>query len=422
MKRRNRISSTSSSSVTRKPGKNAHAGRLVGGLALVSIFAVIFYSYLLARLQSTTSDKDADINPLPWDQQDGGKQTTVLNKTNQIKNISQPGKNQDKDQHAKGKPIQKADVQKADVQVKIPSAKSLLTSKPPFEDSDVIKLYSDADDSKTQSLIKSPNTVVTGYFRARSKYHAEKYDDWMRNMLSLQDAMVIFTEPDLIDQIKDLRSHAVNRTVIIPVALDDLPIGKLFSASFWQDQLDRDPEKRIHRSYELFWIWLSKSWCVAQAIRMNVYDSDLFVWSDIGSFRERKYNSKTIVMHRENVPPHEMLQMAHKKPNPPKEELFNDKYKHKSNFYHSGSQFVGYKDTWLTFHEYFLETIDRFLENNMIIVEDQAVLQSVCLSHPEICAYAPYSQVKDNNYFGLRHILHFGGKYEYWRYHPETKN
>ena len=109
-----------------------------------------------------------------------------------------------------------------------------------------------------------------------------------------------------------------------------------------------------------------------------------------------------------------------RKPNPPREQLFNDKYKRKSNFYHSGSQFVGLKDTWLTFHEYFMETIDRFLENNMIIVEDQAVLQSVCLSHPEICAYAPYSQVKDNAYFGLRRILHFGGEYDYWRYHPEN--
>jgi hypothetical protein len=301
----------------------------------------------------------------------------------------------------------------------LPSAKWLLKSKPPFEDSDIIKLY--PADSEAQTLIKSPNTVVTGYFRVPSKYHSDKYDGWMKNMLSLQDAMVIFTEPDLVDQIKNLRSHAVNRTIIIPINLDDLPIGKLFGERFWQDQLERDPEKRIHRSYQLFWIWLSKSWSVAEAIRMNVYDSDIFVWSDIGCFRERKYNSKTLVVHRETVPRHEILQMAHHTPTPPDEELFNDKYKRKANFYHSGSQFVGYKDTMLTFHEYFLETIDRFLEKDMIIVEDQAVLQSVCLSHPEICAYAPFSQVKDNHYFGLRSILHRGGEYNYWRYHPKSK-
>lgn len=300
--------------------------------------------------------------------------------------------------------------------IEIPSAQTLLTSKPPFEDSDVITLF--PADSKEKLLIKAPNTVVTGYFRVKSKYHSSEYDGWMRNMLSLQDAMVIFTEPDLVDQIKELRSHAVNRTIIVPVTMDDLPIGRLYSETFWKDQLDRDPEQRIHRSYQLFWIWLSKSWCVTQAIRLNVFDSDLFVWSDIGCFRNKKYNSKTLVLHRENVPDHEMLQMAHHIPNPPSEVLFNDKYKKPANFYHSGSQFVGYKDAWLTFHKYFLETIDRFLKKNMIIVEDQAVLQSVCLSHPEICAYVPFKLVNDNHYFGLRHVLHYGGNLEYWRYKP----
>jgi hypothetical protein len=296
----------------------------------------------------------------------------------------------------------------------LPSAKTLLLSKPPFEDSSMIKL-SDGE------LIKSLNTIVTGYFRVPSKFKPGRYDGWMKNMLSLQDAMVIFTQPDLVDQIKDLRQHAVDRTVIIPLPLDDLPIGSLYPTSFWQDQLERDPEKGIHRSYQLFWIWLSKSWCVTQAIRMNVFDSDLFVWSDIGCFRSGEYNTKTMIQHRENVPPNEIIQMAHHKPNPPQEELYYDKYKKSSNFYHSGSQFAGYKDTWLKFHERFLETIDRFLEKKMIIVEDQVVLQSTCLSYPSLCAYIPSSEVKDNNYFGLRHVLHFGGDYKYWR-HPKSDN
>ena len=296
----------------------------------------------------------------------------------------------------------------------LPSAKSLLTQKPPFEDSDIIKIY--PDDAKEKPLIKSENTIVTGYFRLKSKHSSEKYDRWMRNMLSVQDAMVIFTDLDMVEKIKDFRSHALDRTVIVPLSLKDLPIGNLYPESFWKDQLERDPEKKIHKSHQLFWIWLSKSWCLAQAIRMNIFDSDVFVWSDIGCFRDRKFNGKTVVAHREVIPRNEILQMAHHKPNPPSEELFNDKYKKKANFYHSGSQFVGYKDTVLKFHEYFLETIDRFLEKNMIIVEDQAILQSVCLSHPDICAYAPFTEVKDNHYFGLRHVLHHGDKINYWRF------
>jgi hypothetical protein len=302
----------------------------------------------------------------------------------------------------------------------LPSAKSLLTRAPPYEDSSIVKLVN-SEGHPSADLIQSPNTVVTGYFRVPSKFNPEKYDGWMKNMLSLQDAMVIFTQPDLVDQIKAMRSHAINRTVIVPLALNDLPFGTLYPTKFWEDQLDRDPERAHHKSYQLFWIWLSKSWCVVEAIRMNVFRSDLFIWSDIGCFRDRKYNDKTMVVHRDVVPPHEMIQMAHHRPNPPSQELFNDKYNHKPNFYHSGSQMAGFDQTWLVFHQYFLETIDRFLEKDMIIVEDQAVLQSTCLSHPDICAYVPFDQVKkDNHYFGLRFVLHYGGDYQYWRHSKST--
>jgi len=387
--------------------------RLICGFSLLIIFAVIYYGSLLNTLQKTTRGNDVDYNTLLWNPMSGEETTPkvdVITKMSHRMNVSEAKQNQDNNnRHSEVKKVQGSD------NMKLPSAKSILTSRAPFDYSDVIKLYSDGSD-RQERLIQSDNCVVTSYFRVPSKFKAGRYDGWMRNMLSLQDAMVIFTQPDLVNQIKDLRNHALNRTVIIPISLEDLPFSKLFPASFWQDQLERDPEKGIHRSYQLFWIWLSKSWCVTQAIRINVYDSDLFVWSDIGCFREKNYNFKTMIMHREQVPPHEMLQMAHHRPNPPKEELFNNKYKHKKHFYHSGSQFAGYKKTWIKFHEYFLDTIDRFLQKNMIIVEDQAVLQSTCLSHPDICAYAPFNQVNDNHYFGLRHILHFGGDYNYWRF------
>ena len=400
MKAQKRKSSSVNWFRRRKPGNSIYTRALKTCFAMITTLALMHYVYLLLQLHSNI------ISGLGSDQEIG------FSTVDRSSNITQS--THDNSKLIDNKSSKETKTQSVTKDRELPSAKSLLNSKPPFDDSDLIKLY--PADSDEQTLIKSPNTIVTGYFRVRSKFHAGKYDGWMKNMLSLQDAMVVFTEPDMVDQIKDLRSHAINRTVIIPIKLDDLPIGKLFSESFWQDQLDRDPEKRIHKSYQLFWIWLSKSWCVTQAIRMNVFESDIFVWSDIGCFRERTYNSKTLIQHRENVPRHEILQMAHHKPNPPDEVLFNDKYKKKSNFYHSGSQFVGYKDTILTFHEYFLDTIDRFIEKNMIIVEDQAVLQSVCLSYPKICAYAPFSQVKDNHYFGLRHILHFGGEYNYWRY------
>ena len=133
----------------------------------------------------------------------------------------------------------------------------------------------------------------------------------MQNMLSLTDPMVIFTQPQLVPAIAQHRTHAP--TVLIELQLTDLPLASLQSSTttndvnnnstmssssssslFWRNQLHLDPEQRIHNSYELFWIWLSKTWFVQQAIDQNYFPgTDFFVWSDIGCFRRKKQYSGT---------------------------------------------------------------------------------------------------------------------------------
>lgn len=63
------------------------------------------------------------------------------------------------------------------------SAMTLLSTPPPFQDDQILRLNED------DVLIATPNTIVTAYFRIPSKHTTLKYDIWMQNMLSLQDAM-----------------------------------------------------------------------------------------------------------------------------------------------------------------------------------------------------------------------------------------
>jgi len=272
-----------------------------------------------------------------------------------------------------------------------------------------------------EKLISAQNTVVTGYFTVKSKVAKEEYLKWMENMLSLQDAMVIFTTADLVEMMQGFRAHARNRTVVVAMDLNDVEIVEKFAdkSDFWPQQLEKDPEKRIHRSFELFWIWLSKSYFVTTAINFNFFDSDLYMWSDIGCFRRKNYNFKEMILQRDKVPTDRILQMAHHKPNPPPYIWWNDKYTQRALFYHSGSQMVGYQDTWLAFHTEFLKTIDGFVQRSMFIGEDQTVLQSTCSRVPSLCAYVSFDQVGDNHYFGLRYVTHTPNKtYKYW--YPPT--
>lgn len=261
-------------------------------------------------------------------------------------------------------------------------------------------------------LVQSDNTIVSAYFRIRSKHSSDKYDKWMRNFLSIQDSMIIFLSSDkaLIDQVWDLRSHANNRTVIVELDLEKLPIAELGSEGFWEHQLDIDKEKRIHRSKEVFWIWLSKSWFINQAIRLNFFNSDLYMWSDIGSFRDGRMNHKTVIQYPSQVPSGRIMFMAHRDPIPPLNPIWNDKFHDKQNYYTSGSQLVGGKDTWAIYHDKFCQAMDQFLDYGLFIGEDQCVLQATCNLN-DICAYVPARQVRDNNYFGLRTVINGDKKY-----------
>jgi len=286
---------------------------------------------------------------------------------------------------------------------------------------------------KLSSLTSSPNTIVTAYFSVKSKYGSNKYDNWMMNIMSIQDHMVIFTQSDMVDKMKELRSnHGEEKTVIIEMDLYDLPISKLHggkapsATEFWQHQLDIDVEKKRHQSYQLFWIWLSKTWWTKQAIQLNFFSSDFFVWSDIGCFRNGQYNGKQIVRYPDVVPNDTLMWMAHHPPNPPSQRIWNAKFVEKKHFYHSGSMAAGNVRAWDKFHAQFAITLDEFVEADLFVGEDQCVLQATCSAeaapNDAFCTYLPFDQVADNFYFGLRYILNRGpgtskkqgGQYRFW--------
>lgn len=281
------------------------------------------------------------------------------------------------------------------------------------------QLSPDVKISKMSDTLETcQSTIVTGYFKIRSKFAATEYLAWMKNFLSVQDCLVIFSSEEMMGTMKELRAHAPARTVLIQLEIDDLPISRLHAASdpnFWQNQLDIDYEKNRHKSFELFWIWLSKSWCVRQAIDKNFFHSNIFMWQDIGSYRNKGYNGKKIMQRTELIPPKTLLWMAHHPPNAPPNPIWNDKRREGQYYFHSGSQSAGDKEAWIEYHQRFAETMDMFLDKNIFIGEDQCVLQGTCQRFPDLCAYVRKGDVKDNHYFGLRYLLVNGGTYNFWR-------
>eukprot|EP00985_Skeletonema_marinoi_P026668 scaffold20879_cov197-Skeletonema_marinoi.AAC.1 len=142
----------------------------------------------------------------------------------------------------------------------------------------------------------SPATIVTAYFKIKSKHTHTEYNQWMGNTMSLHDPMVIYTSPDLVPAIKRLRSHALEHTMVIPMELHEMRMPTQYGIQpFWEKQHAMDPEKTIHKSYHFYWIWNEKLEFLRRTIAENPFQSNFFAWVDIGYFRTPKYNHQVML-------------------------------------------------------------------------------------------------------------------------------
>lgn len=130
-------------------------------------------------------------------------------------------------------------------------------------------------------------TIVTAYFNIpKSKANHETYVKWMKNMLAIQNRMIIFCDASSFDLIKSLRKGNPCPTIIVETSFEEFYCYKYVDIFRAQHLLDH--EKDIH-SVELYLIWNEKSNFLKRAIEIEKHfrnnHSDKFVWCDIGCFQ-----------------------------------------------------------------------------------------------------------------------------------------
>jgi hypothetical protein len=145
-------------------------------------------------------------------------------------------------------------------------------------------------------------TIVSAYYDMKSKHAGSRYRKWMMNFFSLSDSMVIFTSARTAPFIWEGRAkyNATNKTKVVILELNETDTAKMFNTSFWEKQLSMDPERRIHKWYHLYWVWLAKTEFVRRTVDMNPFHSEFFAWVDIGYFREERWNGMRML---QQIPP-----------------------------------------------------------------------------------------------------------------------
>ena len=183
--------------------------------------------------------------------------------------------------------------------------------------------------------------------------------------------MIIFTTSNWKEKISKLRMDRL--TKIITMDLADMFVAKLFNESFWEHQLEMDPERKVHKSYYLHQVWNEKSNFLKQALDINPFRSSTFVWIDIGAFRNTQFNNVTLMKCPPSIPDKmEFLDVTtlHKKT---RDRMLG------------GGLFGGRSDAIIKWHHYFYIILKQMGNENRFVGKDQIVMAATCANYPFLC-------------------------------------
>jgi hypothetical protein len=208
------------------------------------------------------------------------------------------------------------------------------------------------------------------------------------------------------------------KTKIIIRNMSQFFVRKRYGDDFWKKQHEMDVEKSLHKSEYLYWIWDEKSHWLKEIALLDPFHTKNFIWMDMGSFRNTKYNNELVVTSdftEHNLLAKRMIFLRVSKA----VKWLQSKYMSKSlyrdvidfNMYIGGTVFGGTRDAILLWHDAFYKEMDTWANASKFIGKDQSIMISCCYNHPELCAYVDPNE-------------HFGDPFFYMQpwFHGETDN
>ena len=126
-------------------------------------------------------------------------------------------------------------------------------------------------------------TIVTSFYHLAANKHASgSYHDWMMNMLTLRDPLVIFTDAatwkEIGATVREARAQMLSQTATVFMPIAETRFARKYGiARFAHQQRWRAP---------LLMLWMAKTEFLGRIAELNPFKSHDFFWVDIGSYRD----------------------------------------------------------------------------------------------------------------------------------------
>jgi len=222
----------------------------------------------------------------------------------------------------------------------------------------------------------SPVTLVTCYYEIKSKHSNLQYRKWIQMFLqNLQANIVIFTNNKLVRYLRRCTQHIQSKVhfIICPFKKLDLYAKYL---NIWKKQYEMDPNKECGRTIGCYILWNSKFKFLKRAIDLNPFQTEKFIWNDIGNVRNLSQ-----IEFLQNYP------NLNKISNDQIDIIYLDEYQNltqtffQNEVHVSGSIFGGPKNLILELHTKYYQLLQKYVDNGKFIGCDQQILSSLILEN-----------------------------------------
>ena len=247
-------------------------------------------------------------------------------------------------------------------------------------------------------------TIVTAYFNIpKSKANHKTYKGWMKNMLSIQNRMVIFCDTSSFELIRGLRKGNPCPTIIIETKFEEFHCYKYIDIFRAQHAIDH--ENNIH-SVELYLIWNEKSNFMKRAVieiekMFRLPHNDKFVWCDIGCFRTP--NTRFFKWPDSTKIPDDRMLLLEVEPLPLEEPSVLPDFTYTNHI--GGTIFAGSASAILKWHDAYYEMLERLYSMGRFVGKDQTIMSSVYIEQPEMCVCVKYPEGYYDRWFYLQDYL-----------------
>lgn len=218
-------------------------------------------------------------------------------------------------------------------------------------------------------------TIVTCYYKIKSKRTHECYVNYINNFFNNISAnIVVYTSKE---DSKLLSKFQNDKIKIVIKEFNQIELYKKYS-NIMKKQYEMDNQKNTGRTYQCYILWNSKLDFLKEAIETNPFNSDKFMWLDIGSIRTQDTIDilKTFPTY-ENISKNKIDIVYLKKIDNQNQKFFQDEI-------HFGGLYGGGIEPILKFHELFYKKFQEYVNNNRFIGCDQQIISSVYLENKDL--------------------------------------